>query len=216
MKKRNRYYTLIALTIGDGNIHNPNYKKGGKRSYLDIAHHIKHQDYIEFKKSILDDININNKIGIKRSKNIPKLTKVYTKGYHILESIRKRFYKNGHRKFYKRWVKNITIEHLALFWMDDGSFCKSKTRHGNYYYLGDISTLSYDLKSVKNLQKCFLQYGIESRLYFSKRYSGKGAGYGIRFNKPNLEKMCKLFLPIISKIPSMHYKLGYLQSDLNK
>jgi len=214
--KRNRYYTLIGLTIGDGNIHNPKLKNGSKRSYLDIAHHLKHQDYIEYKKSILDDISINCKIGIKRSKNIPKLTKVYTKGYHILENIRKVFYKNGHRKFYKRWVKNITPEILAIYWMDDGCFVKAinKKKNNYEYHSGDISCMSYDLKSVENLQKCFLKYNIKSYLYYSKRYNGKGDGYGIRFSRPNLYKLCELIKPYVLKIPSMHYKINYLQSEL--
>lgn len=215
--KRNRYYTLIALTIGDGCIHNPKFKTGSQRGYLDIAHHLKHKDYIEYKKSILDDINVNSKIGIKKSKNIPKLIKVHTKGYHILEKIRQRFYDpRGFRKFHKRWIKGITLEHLAIFWMDDGHFAKQKTRHDSFYYYGDISTKSYNLKSVKNLQRCFQKFGIKSRLYHSKRYSGKGDGYGIKFRQSDLEKMCKLFIPYISKIPSMHYKLGYLQSELQK
>lgn len=208
--KRNRYYTLIGLTIGDGNIHNPKLNQGSKRAYLDIAHHLKHKDLIDYKFKILQDININCNIGIKKSKNIPKLVKVYTKGYHILESIRLRFYKNGKRKFYKRWVKHITPEILAIYWMDDGCFVKQKTRHGNYYYYGDISAASYDLKSVNNLQLAFKQYDIDSKIYTIKRSNG----YGIRFKKSELEKLCKLILPYVKNVPSMYYKLGYLQSEL--
>jgi hypothetical protein len=206
--KRNRYYTLIGLTIGDGNIHNPKLKNGSKRAYLDIAHHLRHMDYIEYKKSILDNININCKIGIKKSKNIPKLIKVYTTGYHILESIRNRFYKNGKRKFYKRWVKNITPEILAIYWMDDGCFCKSinKKKNNYEYHYGDITAISYDKKSIENLLLCFSQYGINGYLNYIKRNDG----YRIRFNKENLYKLCNLIKPYVLKIPSMHYKINYL------
>lgn len=212
--KRNRYYTLIGLTIGDGHIHNPKKTKGSKRAYLEIAQHLKHEDFIKFKYKILQDININCRIGVKKSKSIPVLSKVFTKGYHILEAIRTRFYSNGHRAFKKRWIKYMTVELLAIYWMDDGCFCKQKTRHGNYYYYGHIAAASYDLESIKNLQKCFLQYDIQSRLSKASKYNGSGAGLNIRFKKSELEKMCKLFLPTIAKIPSMHYKLGYLQSEL--
>jgi len=206
MKIRNRYYTLIGLTMGDGNIHNPKLSKGSKRAYLDIAHALRHKDYIEYKKKILDEINVNCNIGVKRSKNIPKLYKVYTKGYHILEDIRNKFYKNGKRKFYKRWCINITPEILAIFWMDDGCFVKQYNKKKNYtYHCGDISTMSYDKKSVENIQLCFLQYGIESRLYYSKRSDG----YGIRFNRDNLYKLCELIKPFVLKIPSMYYKINY-------
>ena len=98
--------------------------------------------------------------------------------------------------------------------MDKGCFVKQKLKRQDNtiyeYHLGDISMVSFDKKSVKNLQLCFLQYGIKSYIYKTKRLNG----HGLRFNRENLYKLCKLIYPYVKQIPSMHYKINYLQSEL--
>lgn len=205
---KNKYFTLLALTLGDGTIHNPKKHKGSKLAYLDIAHQIKNSDYIEWKANLINSLGYNCKVGDKRN-STTIFKKVYTKGYHILEQIRLKLYVNNTKIFKKKWIKNLNELHLAILWMDDGCFIhqRQKLKNGKpyIYNCGEIATQSFDLKSNENIVLWLKKFNIDSYIIHNK----KRQFYYIRFNRNNLFKLVEIIKPYVNQVNSMKYKIGY-------
>lgn len=202
---KNKYFMLLALSLGDGCVHNP---KKSKLAYLDIAHHIKNTDYILWKEKIISRMGYTCNVGSKKNKTA-LFKKVYTRGYVILEHIRNKLYKNKKKIFRKEWVKNLEPIHLAILWMDDGCFVKQrqKLRSGNpyIYECGQLATQSFDKKSNENIIKWLKKFNINSYLIYSKKRNF----YYIKMNRENLFKLVEVIKPYVLKVPSMHYKIGF-------
>lgn len=196
----NTYYLLTSLTLGDGYIQN---RKKSKKAYLDIAHHYKHKDYIDWKKSILDSININSHVCIK-NRNGNLQYRVLSKSYEQLEYIRKRLYKNkGYKWFSRKNVKMLDDLALAILWMDDGCINKQINKKSGYIYsCGTISTESFDYKSQENIVLWLQEkFNIESRIGKSKQ------NFRICLNRTNTKKLIEIVSKYVEKIESMKYKI---------
>jgi hypothetical protein len=202
MKNLNKYFTLVALVFGDGYIQN---RKASKKAYLDIAHHIKHSDYIDWKSNLITSLDIKNNIRIKNTKKGPQ-KRVTTLSYSILESIRKRLYKNNQRCFPKSFVRGLDELALAILWMDDGCLCRSKKkRKGGETYIyeyGIIATHAYDFNSQKNIICWLNKFSVDA--YISKSKDK----FRIQLNRDNLNKLITVIKPFVLQIPSMLYKVN--------
>jgi hypothetical protein len=201
MKNLNKYFTLVALVFGDGYIQN---RKASKKAYLDIAHHIKHSDYIDWKSNLINSLDIKNNIRIKNTKSGPQ-KRVTTLSYCILDSIRKRLYKNNQRCFPKSFVRGLDELALAILWMDDGCLCRSKKKRKDgqvyIYEFGIIATHAYDFNSQKNIICWLNKFGIDAYILKSKDK------YKIQLNRDNLNKLITVIKPFVLQIPSMLYKV---------
>lgn len=205
-KKMNKYFTLLSLVFGDGHIDCRRSIKGS----LDIAHSSQHKDLIAFKKGILDKLNIDSRITIKKKSewgnhNLIRLT---TKSSKLIGDIRRNIYHvNGKKIFKKKWINHLDVSALAILWMDDGALChqRKKKKDGSYYVYeyGEISTCAFDYSSVENIVLWLKKFDIDSRITKTK-LEGQ---FTIRFNRENLKKMISLISDDVINVPSMIYKI---------
>ena len=197
--KEEKYYSLLALSLGDGSVY---------KSYLDIAHHIKNDDYILFKSKILEEFDIQHKITTKKTAT-SYLERIRTNRYKIFQYIQNNLYENNVKIFRKNWIKNLHEFSLAILWMDDGCFIKQrqKLRTGKpyIYECGEIATQSFNLESNKNIVEWLKKFDISAYILHDK----KRDLYRIKLNRDNTYKLVEVIKPIVNRIPSMRYKLGY-------
>lgn len=121
---------VYGLIWGDGSIT----KSGGpknKNSRLDIVHCKKQKEYLEFKKDLLDQLEIPCKISVKRTtkNNYSRDDYQYrldTTANEFWTEMRAKFYsfRNTDNKIKKRITKNIldkcSIRTLCILFLDDG------------------------------------------------------------------------------------------------
>ncbi len=199
MKKNKKFYIICSLAIGDGCLIK---KRNVKKAVLDIAHHIKHQDYIKYKANILESIGIKTKATIKNRKGNTQF-RVYTNRNYLCYCVWRRLYQNKCKIFTRKMIRNLDEWSLAILWMDDGClyYAKRKTKQGkNYLYkMGDIATQSFDDISLQNILNWLKKFGIDA--YVTKTRS-------IHLNRNNVNKLIEIVSPFVKKINSMKYKIG--------
>ena len=202
--KTNKYYSILALTLGDGYLQFSHNNKQGK-AYLDIAHKPECEDYINYKAKILTELGIQNTIELKKKQNGTHQSRVWTKYYQIIGDVKRTLYKNNNKIFKKRFIKNLDDWALAILWMDDGCtyIQKKKKVDGSIYYYqcGDIATQSFSYQSQLNILQWLQTFDIKGNLQVSK---GK---YRIHLNRQNVCKLIKIVAPYVKEVPSMHYKI---------
>lgn len=201
--KYNRYWLITSLSLGDGHVQK--IRKSKNKSNLDIAHHYKHKDYVDWKKELLDNIGIDSSVMIKnRSGNLQY--RVTTKSYIIIDSIRRKLY-IPKKQFNKKYCYNLDDLSLALLWMDDG--CLTKQKHINklgqqYIYLcATISTEGFNYKSQENIL-FWLKYKFDIDAYIGKSREN----YRICLNRNNTYKLIDVVKKHVIQIPSMLYKIN--------
>lgn len=203
--KKNKYFTLLSLALGDGSIYNRKLLNGSKKACLDIAHHIKNSDYIDWKENILDELQIITRKTTKKNKTT-SFSRLTTRGYELLEFIRKSLYKDKQKIFRRNWIRNLDIQSLAILWMDDGCLIRQYNKKKNYTYLcGEIATQSFDKQSNENIVLWLEKFGIKSYIIYNKKRNF----YYIKMNRNNLFKLIEIISPYVNQIESMKYKILY-------
>ena len=183
--KKNKYYSIVALTIGDGYLQYSHNNKNGK-AYIDIAHKAECKDFIEYKSSILTNNGFVNRVSLKTKKDGRHQYRAFSKYYKLIGDVKRSAYLDDKKVFRKKWIKNLDSWALAILWMDDGCLCRQhkKTKHGVYeYQYGVIATHSFDYESQNNIIEWLKTFGIEATINYTK---GK---YRIRMNRDNLKKL---------------------------
>lgn len=202
--KKNTYYSILALTLGDGYLQFSHGNKEGK-AYIDIAHNPKNHDFIEYKSKILLSNGIDNTVGIKKKTNGNHCSRVWSKYYQIIGDVKRDLYNNNEKVFKKRYIKNLDAWALAIFWMDDGClYCQKHSNKDGTEYLyqcGDLATQNFSYESQLNILEWLKTFGVEGYLQQSR---GK---YHIHFNRDNVRKLVNIVSPYIKEVPSMQYKI---------
>lgn len=202
--KNNKYYSIVALAIGDGYLQYSHNNKKGK-AYIDIAHKAECKDFIEYKSSILTNNGFENQVSLKTKQSGKHQYRTFSKYYKLIGDVKRSLYVDGKKVFLKKWIKNLDDWALAILWMDDGCLCrqhkKTKDGHVYEYQYGVIATQSFDYESQRNIIKWLEKFGIQATINHSKDK------YRIRFNRDNLEKLINIVSPHVKQIPSMLYKI---------
>lgn len=197
MKITKKYRDMfIAAAIGDGHI-----SKGGT---LSIAHSTKQQAYLEYKANLLKPFLtkrgiVNKTTGVG---NMYTQVKFCCKVSKFSKAVRRALYKDGKKVITRKILNRLSPEHIAIWWMDDGSCSLQKTKDGKVH--GSISTLSTCTSREEN--QVIIDW------FFEK--------YGIKFNQRKMKnhfalvcgtregrKLRDLIEPFV--IDSMKYKLSY-------
>lgn len=185
---------LIGSLLGDGSFCYSSKKT--KHCYLSIAHCMRQKEYLEFKKSILDNYGLGTPLLIStyidnRFKN-PKYTECREKSklHPIFTNIRLKYYdQNGFKRVFKEFVDSIDSLGLAIWYMDDGSVTNNSCI---------LSTCSFSLDEQRILSEILLN---KFNLHFT---IGRNSN-SMYLLAEDFPKFVKLIKPYV--IPSMQYKL---------
>ena len=202
--KRNKYYSIIALALGDGYLQYSHGNTKGK-AYIDIAHKAECKDFIEYKSKILFDNGFNNHVSLKTKQNGNHQYRVSSKYYQLIGDVKRKMYLKGEKIFSKKWIKNLDAWALAILWMDDGCLCRQHKKRVDgtiyEYQFGIIATQSFDYQSQVNIISWLERFGITATINHSKDK------FRIRMNRDNLKKLIEIVSPYVKEVPSMVYKV---------
>lgn len=189
--KKNKRAVLLGMAIGDGYITNSkNYKA------LVIRHCEKQEEYLLFKKRLLEDIFQGRTISTRKVQNGIQIAIGDNKLFRIY---RKWLYPNN-VKYIPNVLKFLDVSSIALWYMDDGSLT-AKKREGKIH--GYELTLNTYVSQEEN--QIIINWFIEK---FSIRFTqtkGKGR-YRLRMGTKEAKKFISLIKPYIH--PSMFYKIN--------
>ena len=183
---------LNALAIGDGHI-----RQRGNSFAICIKHSDRQKDYLEFKAKRLSDI-------LKREVNVRKFNNSGYGAYGIevtipyMKFVRKWLYRNGLKRLNISFLRRLSDEGVAIWYMDDGSLIRKK-RNGKIHASELILSICCTEKEAND---CILFFKGKYDVYFSlKRNKGL---FSIRCGTKNAHKLLDRIEKYI--IPSMKYK----------
>lgn len=196
---------IVGTLLGDGHLETQN---KGKTYRLKIEHSIKQKEYLEWMyKQFESWVNGNIKYRKCYSKfpngteKISQKCSFTTYSHGILRFYGQQFYsKKGIKIIPKLIEKLLTPVSIAIWYLDDGSFKSEK--HKTFI----IHSHGYKKNELEIIQKCFLKFGIKTKLHKQKRK--EGIYWRIYVLSDSAERFVKIIKPIINQIPSMEYKLG--------
>jgi len=176
---------IIGSILGDGYLR---VIKGRKDAFLEINHSNKQKDYVDWMYGKLKSI----------TKNPPKLRKsngerfayrFFTKQRPELTELFNLFYQDGKKIIPDNLELNPLT--LAVWYMDDGSMCRSSDIY--------LNTQQFDNESQRKMISSLNKLGLKASLNKDKDYQR------VRFIKSSLSKLRNLIEKYI--IPSMRYKI---------
>lgn len=155
---------MIGSLLGDGSIYT--YKNYNRLSF---GHGEKQLDYLLYKYNILKQFNLEGKItkcisNNKRYKNTCISYHMKSKNHPFIKKFKENYYSNNRKDISK--LKEISPFSLAIWFMDDGSKCKSSYQiYSNSFTKLELDHLIYILKKDYNLD---FTYDKNNVLYLRK------------------------------------------------
>lgn len=183
-------HLILSLSLGDGCI-------SGNR--LSIVHCEKQKDLLLWKQNLLNSngfyttfkkINNNNYTGYL----------LYTKRDNFIGKLRKELYTPN--KSFKCFKNNLTLEDLAILYMDDGSVSSTKNRA-----ILTISTCTTKEENQILIDTIKLNFGVSFGQRKMKNH------YALVCSTKEARKFIQLVSPIVSQVKCMHYKLKVKDED---
>jgi len=192
LTKIQKEYLFGALLGGD----RLGKKKEETYPSLRIGHSIKQKDYVFWKYNIWKNLVLSGvkKVKIRVKDKTYFSHQFFTREHPEFLKFYNFFYKNGKKKISREALNQLTPFSIAIWYMDDGSYIKSRGR-------ALLATNSFSYKEQLIIQKYFKE---KWNLPTTIGTSDSGTHY-LRFNTENSIK----FLKIIEKyiIPCFHYKI---------
>jgi len=177
---------IIGSLLGDGYLR---IVPGRKDALLEVNHAYSQKEYVDWKYKMLE--NLCKSAPKMRKGNGSRVAYRFTTRQNVeLSELFRLFYKNNKKVI----PTNIKLDPamLAVWYMDDGSFCRASDVY--------LNTQQFSADDQSRCQEMLLEMGIESMQNRDKEYTR------LRFKKSSLEKLWSIITPYI--IPSMTYKLG--------
>lgn len=190
--KKERRAILAGLMLGDG---------GRTKNNFYIGHSMKQKDYALFKSDLLQkitgkEVNIRertNKLGYSNIRVEPKLIP-------LTKRLVRELWKNGEKKISRNFLNFLSLESIAIWFMDDGS--KSFKKRNGKVHAVEVTLNTYLSKEDNEIIIHYFKevWGIKWGLNKSKSH------YRLRMGTREARKFFKLISPYI--IPSMQYKIN--------
>lgn len=190
--KKERRAILAGLMLGDG---------GRTKNNFYIGHSMKQKDYALFKSDLLQkitgkEVNIRertNKLGYSNIRVEPKLIP-------LTKRLVRELWKNGEKKISRNFLNYLSLESIAIWFMDDGS--KSFKKRNGKVHAVEVTLNTYLSKEDNEIIIHYFKevWGIKWGLNKSKSH------YRLRMGTCEARKFFKLISPYI--IPSMQYKIN--------
>ena len=178
---------IIGSILGDGYLR---IIKGRRNAFLEVNHSARQKEYVDWK--YLKFNNLAAGLPKLRSGNGTRMAyRFYTRQHPRLTEFYQQFYPQGKKIF----PVNIKLNSLclAVWYMDDGSKCRSSDVY--------LNTQQFDNVSQNRMLAALDELGLKATLNKDKCY------YRIRFVKSSLFQLKILIAKHL--IPSMRYKLSY-------
>jgi len=206
VKNLNKFDLMSAIhwmILGDGSLTKP--LRGHSR--LEISH-TDHLDYLEWKKSIIENLTgaeIKDRPPSKTGYSDKWSQRLRSKTHPVFTKLRERLYGVfGRKAIDLHSLKLLTPMGLAILYQDDGSYSFSNTRgYEDRNVL--IHTLAFGEIENEALAKVIIKAsGLIFRVNRVKKPSG--IKYRLRLRSKDIDKFFDWIEPYI--VPSMLYKLG--------
>lgn len=204
---------LLALCIGDGCLRKPHPKSGNVQ--LEVGHSIKQEAYCKWKRDLVYKIFGGKnppKIGYKtiKLKNSDKEYYAcrFTKSHPYFTYLRKILYPNGVKVMTREILEKLTVEGIAIWYMDDGSFYKKDNEDKTKSICFDLRISTDSFSYEENQLICdFFREKFNIRFYPYQYHKDREHNWIIRANKQAAIKFIDLIEPYV--IPEMRYKIEY-------
>lgn len=204
---------LLALCIGDGCLRKPHPKSGNVQ--LEVGHSIKQEAYCKWKRDLVYKIFGGKnppKIGYKtiKLKNSDKEYYAcrFTKSHPYFTYLRKILYPNGVKVMTREILEKLTVEGIAIWYMDDGSFYKKDNEDKTKSICFDLRISTDSFSYEENQLICdFFKEKFNIRFYPYQYHKDREHNWIIRANKQAAIKFIDLIEPYV--IPEMRYKIEY-------
>lgn len=182
---------LMAMVMGDGCLK--------KNNVLSITHCARQKDYLIFKAKLLAEV-----LEI----NVPKVYQTeheyeswrFNKGHKLFRIYRNWIYKNDVKTFNLDWLRYITPQGLAIWYMDDGSLIAKKRNGKIHAFELYISTYLSKEENQVLIDWLFDTYQIK---FNQNQNKGK---YRLRCSTQEARKFVELVKPFI--VPCLEYKVN--------
>lgn len=190
---KNQISVLVGSILGDGTLQ---IGKEGRNANFKTEQGLKQKEYVWWKYNYFRDwVKTPPKMSYRYQRDGTRYAKSLwfrTLRHPQLTFFRKLFYQKGKKIIPSNIKKYLNSLCLAVWIMDDGSYNDR---------IIDISTYSFDLKSIALLQKSLNELFSIKAKYFKDR----NKGYRMYFSRNETREITKIISPYI--IPSMAYKL---------
>lgn len=191
---------VLGMILGDGYVSKNIPKRAN--SFLGCRHSKKQEEYIKYKKQKLQEL------GFKVSK-LYDTTNAYGESFtfecrnpELFNQLRLVLYPKNNKTIKRKWLNYLTVEGLAVWFMDDGSY----TTRGKSSYMS-LHTNGFNKHEHDIIIKYFKQvWNINPTLRVVKR-KNRDQTYFLTFNVEETKKLVELLKPYI--IDSMKYKVGF-------
>ena len=176
---------IIGTMLGDGYIRT---FSGRKNALLEINHSIYQKEYVDWKYTILKNIVISPP-KVRQGNGTRIAYRFYTKQLSELSRLQKLFYENRIKKI----PLNLSLDKvsLAVWYMDDGSKCRSSDIY--------LNTQQFGIPDQEKLISALGKLGLKAKMNKDKNY------FRLRFLKSSISRLKMLVEDTI--IPSMRYKI---------
>lgn len=152
MNEKDKIKYVVAFTYGDGYL-----GKHGKYCRFEAPCIIDNIDYIEWRKSILENITpVNIYINKDKRDNRRTIIKTCTRTHPLFSRIQSRIYHSGRKTVDPHYLKLFDWETLAIFYMDDGSLQTVKQNYKDSHYKNsypNIASMSFNYAENLMLKK---------------------------------------------------------------
>lgn len=204
---------LTAIVLGDGCLRKPHPQTGSVQ--LEIGHSIKQEDYCIWKRDLVFDIcgglkppKIGYKKVILKSNNKEYETCRFTKIHEYFIHLRNKMYSNGRKIVSEEILNSLTLQGIAIWYMDDGSLYTTLNETGNKSIKFDLrfATDCFNKEEHDLLEQYFND---KLNINFRKYFKPNTNTWCLRgFKKATLE-FYELISPYI--INSMKYKIEFIK-----
>jgi len=178
---------IIGSLLGDGYLR---VVPGRKEALLEVNHSYAQKEYVDWKYKMLENL-CKSAPKMRQSNGSRVAYRFTTRQNRELSELFRKFYINN-KKVIPANIKLDSIM-LAVWYMDDGSFCRASDVY--------LNTQQFTADDQNRCQRMLLELGIECMQNRDKEY------VRLRFKKSSIGKLWSVIAQHI--IPSMTYKLGY-------
>lgn len=193
------------MCIGDGYVN--------KEGLLSIQHGEKQVEYCEFKARLLRSLT-GKKCKVRRIEYTNKVIKGvkikdsvgagFTCRHKYFRVLRNWLYKCGEKRITKKILSYLTLEALAIWYMDDGSLYIDK-RCDYSKFQGMIEIHTHELLDNANEIRDFFKERFDIKCGLHKCYDTCGIRYNVRFYNKSVLKFLNLISEYVPKC--MEYKI---------
>ena len=206
---------IVAMALGDGNLrhrtgvaHTNGYRYERNEYVLQIAHGPKQKAYCQWKADKICNALGGRKIKVRKYKTGPNgnyWSWRFSKSSNYFKQVRKLLYPNGKKRFTVKMLDMLTVEGLAIWYMDDGHARRNYNKNG---WVTSVCTNIATSCTESEDQLIVDWFKDRHDIEWKKRFDKKRNQYSIECNTKSSRK----FIALISDhVPEcMKYKLSHV------